>query len=309
METKEKIKSKEKNRKGMFFSISTLFLVIVLMALAMISGNTTRIEKDLASERSYELSTSVEQGIIELFNNFSNVNVSVIKEPSGRVSVMVTEKLTSKDIWGAEFLDRLKKFASFIEDQDPHIRINLSSDEEIKSLPVTIRPHNIKYIRCWGSPQDPVGCPPGHLNLMVQPEAFNFDYYEVTIDLEEEVINHVGETIHSAVDGFPLRVIVKSNTQPSHYDETYYLDLTRRSSVTVHREGGGTVTLYCDEDSLETWTSVNPQQSVGALVSTKVGNLTRSIEKVTVVLYDSMVNVNFSQLGVYQMGDVAVGEE
>src|SRR3989344_8986542 len=119
-------RNNNKQKKGIFFTISTLFLLLALISLVSIASKTTKIEKDIALERVAELGNSVTNSIIEIFNSYSDVNVTIITKPSGKTDVIITDHISrdNEEEWGEDFARIMGNFKTFVESHDENIKIN-----------------------------------------------------------------------------------------------------------------------------------------------------------------------------------------
>ncbi len=289
-----KTKKIKKEKKGVFFTISTLLLVLSLIAIVSIASKTTKIEQDLALDRAYELATSVEKSIIELFYAFSDVSISIIKNPDGTADVKFAEKISrKKEEWNKVFSEVMNNFKTFVESEDENVKINIA-DVNNKELPLTIKPHNINYSRYWGI---------GHIVLKVNPEEINFGSYEVTIDSGDVKISKV-EAKFKAPGSFLFKVRAKDNYGNDIIKENF-IDVYDKHSIQIFFVGGNLVKIDLNNMVLETWT--NEEKKI--LVETKIDRLIEYDEKITIKLFDSIVNVNLTNLDVCKISDVVISEE
>ena len=80
-----------------------------------IASETTKIEEDLALDRAYELASSVQRSILELFYTFSDVKINITENADGTSDVSFSEKISRiKEVWGEEFSEIMNNFKTFV---------------------------------------------------------------------------------------------------------------------------------------------------------------------------------------------------
>jgi len=282
------------NKRGVFFTLSALLVVLSFFLIVAVTDKTTRIDKDIALDRAYELSNSVEKSILELFSGFSDVRINITRNPDGTSNATFIENISSReDPWGQNFAQVMNNFKTFVESQDSNVKINMTQIND-KTLPITIMPHNIVYSRNWET---------GHVKIDVVPSQMNFGSYEVTVNAGDVNISNTNS--HFGNNGTFLFQVISKDNYGHVFTDYQYVDPTDSHDVQIFFEGGNTATVSMTGGSLETWTN----EANTLIIETKLDNMMKYDEKIKIKVFESMVNVSFPDIGVYKIKDVVVEQE
>jgi hypothetical protein len=283
------------NRKGMFFTLSTYFLVTALLTMAFITTIRPNFEENFVLDRIHDLSVSVEKSIREIFSFYYDVNITIEKyNADGTLNVTFTEKISrERDDWGEEFSRKIENFKNFVESEDENVKINLSEMEE-KELPLVIEPHNITYSRFWGI---------GHVVLNVNPQTLNFNSYDIMVNSGSEEIDKVTSQLRGA-GSFLFRVVARDDYGNTFIEEKF-VDPYDKHQVQIFFVDGNKMKVDLDETDLEMWTNTETE----LIVTTKVDSLVKMNEKIKIKLFQDAINVSFPEFGVEKVSSINIEEE
>lgn len=283
-----------KNKRGIFFTVGALLIVISFFLIVNISSKTTKIDKDIAMERAYNLASSVEKSILDIYYTNSDAKVNITENPDGTSNVTFIENISSReDPWGQQFLQTMNNFKTFVESEDENIKINMS-DMNNKQLPVIIYPHNIVYSRSWET---------GHVKIDVTPQQMNFGSYDITINTGNVEISKT--TPHFRSNGTFLFSVTSKDNFGHTFTDAQYVDPADSHDVQIFFVNGNTATVSMTGTQFEIWTNELNQLNI----ETKLDNLVKSDEKIRIRIFNSVVNASFPSLGVYNVKDVVVEAE
>ena len=283
--------------KGVLFTLGTLILVILILLLGLMIFHSSqdsleRFSEFAISDRAFDAYFSVENGIIEILNSYSDVNVSIIDQGSTS-DVSFTETITrDRDKWGIEFSEKIELFKNYVEGKDKHIKIDAVSLED-KELPLVILPHNIKYSRDWAT---------GHVSLDVEPGADdNFNSYDVLVNTGSSEIDNVNSQFGKS-GSFSFRVKAVDDYGHS-FLESELVDPDASHQVQVFLVGGNKIKVSLSDRELETWTnSDNP-----VVITTTVDGLAELNESVRVKYATNAISVNYSEFNFSKSSFIEVG--
>ncbi len=132
--------------KGFLFTIGFLIFCTALITLMIITFSTTfqedkRISEIASLDRLQSIDSSLQHSFLELFNTFSNINVSVSTiDNDDKTDIMFNETIPNNIADFQTSLDRLKVLT---EGNYENIFLNISN---LKStLPIIVKPYNILY--------------------------------------------------------------------------------------------------------------------------------------------------------------------
>lgn len=288
------MKAKKSKKKAVFFTLSMFLLVTAVLALAIVVFHYTsqeRIERTVevsSLDRLFDLSGSVENSLLQIFNLYSDVNAIVAQNPDGTTNVSITEKIIRKEDWGKKFEKEVENFETFVESQDENVKLDIEVITD-KELPLTILPHNITYSRDWAT---------GHPTLHVVPEKMNFNSYSIIVDSSTEEIKFVGASIKE--DSFYFRVEAKDNYGHDIVRD-YYIDPEKENEIRVNLKNS-VVKVTVKYSELEIWTnSITPMTII-----TTLDMLEKSDERVRMGYLKGAINVTFPNLGVSRIGYILI---
>lgn len=282
-----KIKSKEKmSKKGVLLTLGAFIILMVILSLAiLIFHNTQRSEERIiessSSDRVFDLFSSVKESIIEIFSFYAGFNVTIEKNADGTRNITFVEDISkNKTDWGGEFDERIDAFKNYVESQEPHIKI-FTEELKKREVPLIILPHNIQYSRDWGT---------GHVMIIITPEEYNFNSYDVLVNTHNVEISKISSTFQE--DSFNFRVKAIDNHGNSFVTEET-VDPTKQNEVRVDLGGGGLVKVTL-KDTLEIWTNSDDVITV----TLTIDNLEKIDEEVTVEFPANAIYINFEELNI-----------
>ncbi|MBN2368819.1 hypothetical protein JXC34_07385 [Candidatus Woesearchaeota archaeon] len=285
---------KEKNsRKGLFFTVSIIFLLPAVITLWTLSMQQTNTDETIIIDRVQELSGSVKSSIRELFDHFYDCKI-LIERDEMHVNVTFIDKISrSKDEWGSEFNSIIENFRNFVVSEEPHIWINLTGLQE-KEIPFIIEPYNVTYSRYWGI---------GHIVIRVVPETMNFQSYDLVINSTVLEIKNISTTFRdpggfhfsiTSVDDYGHREVRSANIDPS-----------ANHQVQIFFDAGNKVKIDLISNVLEIWTNA-PNTTI---VNTKIDNFNVTDERITIAVFRNIINVSFPEFRAEKIDSVSISDE
>ena len=286
-----------KDKKGMFFTLSAIFIITILAAVYISSSSVRlKMDKNFALDRAQEISSSLESNIREIISVFKDPNVLIEKSAiDGTINVTFRDTISrDKENWGTKLEDSMNSFKQFVESEEPNVKLNVDKMINDKELPLTISPYNITYFRSWGI---------GHVILGVEPlQNLTFKTYEVKINSTTTRIDKV-QTNFKAAGNLLLKVTAVDNYGNNIVKEKL-VDPSDSHTIQVFFVNGNKVKVDLNANNLETWTNVDSN----LIVDTKIGLLPPQDDKTSVKFFADVVNVTFSDLGVEKLGSIAITE-
>ncbi len=272
-------------------------LVTAVLALAIVVFHYTsqeRIERTVeisSLDRLFDLSGSVENSLLQIFNLYSDARAIIEQNPDGTTNVSIIEKISNvKEDWGKEFEEEVENFEIFVEEQDENVELDIEVITD-KELPLTISPHNITYSRDWGI---------GHVVLRVVPQTLNFNSYYVLVDTGPKEIESLSAPgIHKDSFYFGIRVI---DNYGNDFSGQYQIDPEKESKFIVTLVDGHIIKATVSGNELEIWTN----SDTPITITTTIDNLEKSDEKVRIGYLKGAINVTFPNLGVSKIGSILI---
>lgn len=280
------------NKKGFFFTLSTYFMVSFFI-LVFFARATFDFDETIASDRIGDLSNSITSSIKEILYFYYDSLITITRGED-TVNVTFSEDISrDKDEWGEEFSEKIQNFQTFVEAEDPDVKLNISLLLD-KELPLIISPYNISYSRSWAT---------GHVILQISEEGTVGEGYELVINSGETEIDKVQSNFRQEGD-FLFRVVASDNFG-NNLVEQDEVDPSGNHQVQIFFAGGNKVVIDLRDDLLEIWTNNAEEISV---TSTLIG-LPATDERVRVDLFSGAVMVNMSSLGAERTASVSILEE
>lgn len=275
-------------KRGILFTLGTFFIAATVLALAIVIFHNTEESRERVSElgsldRLFDLSSSVQTGIKEIFEIYADFNLS-IKESTDSTNVSFTENISrTQEDWGEELEEKMNNFKSYVESSDQNIKLDITAIEN-KEIPLIILPHNITYSRSWAI---------GHTTLNVIPTTLNFNSYDIIIDTADQEVTEPSSTIHEG--SFYFKVIAIDN-YGNYFVEEHYIDPEKENQVLI----GNIIKATVKNQELEIWTN----SDIPIIVTTMVDNLQKTSEKVTVEYLSGIINATFQELGISKISSI-----
>jgi hypothetical protein len=282
-----------KEKKGLFFTISIVFLAPALIILWTLSLAQVDLERGFVIDRVYGLSNSVTSSLKEIFLYYYDSKVS-IERIGENINVTFDENISgNKDEWSKEFSQMINNFRVFVQREEPNVQINVSGLEN-KETPSVILPHNITYSRLWGT---------GHVIISVKPESMNFNSYDIMInttslEIDKDITQFKAAGNFSfsvtAVDNYGHRLVQQKDVDPtdSHQIQIYFV-------------GGNKIKIDLINKALEVWTNTPDK----IMITTRMDGLAKTDEKIRVMLFQNAVNVSFPSLEAERVTSLETIEE
>ena len=290
------MKANKRKKKAFFFTLSMFLLVTAVLSLAVVIFHYTsqeRIERTVeisSLDRLFDLSGSVEQSLLQIFNLYSDVDAVIVQNPDNTTNVSITEKIIRKEDWGEKFEEEVENFETFVESRDENVKLDIGVITD-KELPLTILPHNITYSRSWET---------GHPTLHVVPERVNFNSYNIIVDSGNAKIDNVLSQFGATGSFyFGVRAI---DAYGNNIAKGQLVDPDDSHQIQVFFVGGNKVKITLDSNELEIWTN----SEAPITVITTLDRLEKSEEKVRIGYLKGAINVTFPSLGVSRIGYVLI---
>jgi len=278
-------------KKGYLLTLGTFMVLIIVFSLAISLNRSVEMSKDRLgiigiSDRVFDLSSSVENGLEDIIKIYSGLDIAI--EKNNKINVSITEDISRvKDDWGISLDEKITEFKNFISTQDKNIEfVTVSFDKE---LPLEIMPYNITYSRSWAT---------GQVTLKVIPKTINFDGFEILINTNQERISQVNvpslnpgsfKFIVKAVDNFGTNIVKENNIDPE-----------KTNQVHVNLVGGNQVKVTVKDNELEVWTN-SPETITSSI---KIFGLPSLDNEVAIVYPKIFYNVTFPALKIVKLGDI-----
>ena len=268
------------SRKGILFTLGLTFLGLVIMALAVLIFHNAQKSEGIVSklvvlDRVYDLDSSIEKSLVEIFNQKSGITVSV----DGNVSFQ--ESFPNLNV--AEFTNSMNDFKTFIESNFSNINISVS--EIVSEVPIVIMPYNITYKHVnYGGKQ-----------IEVVPQQINFEGYSVSVSIDENV-----SSCDSEVDEGDFNLLINvTGLGGSSCSVSELIDALGENEIEINDE---TVEIEI-EDGVLTIT-IDEESDVSAELDVKV--LTSEDEIVYLEYKPVVIDIDFSEFGIYKSGKVRI---
>ncbi len=125
------------NKKGILFTIGLMFLALVVLALAVLIFHNTQEHEEIVAklavlDRVYDLSTSIEESLIDIFYIKSGISVSIVGN-----DVEFEETLANPNPNMGALSTSLNDFETFVESEFPDISVNV---QNVVEMPLKIMP-------------------------------------------------------------------------------------------------------------------------------------------------------------------------
>jgi len=137
-------------KKGIFFTFSAFFLVMLIMVLSLLVARTLQQSNDRLVEsgsldRIYMLKVSLDS-IISKLNNGLTIELDWNKNINS-TELKISETLnTNFADYGSSFYSRMQSLSTFIEADQPEIKFDLTKIyNSTEKIPIIIQPNNFRY--------------------------------------------------------------------------------------------------------------------------------------------------------------------
>lgn len=306
-----------KVRKGILFTLSIFLIMSLILTLTVLMyRNTQKNEKRLlelgSMERVYDIDSSVQQGLKNIFYDQTDINLGINDRKVYFEENFPHEEGWWKGMWEwvhciffgrCPFQEQIDEFEAYIEDQGPEdIELDLGAVKE--SLPLVIKPHSITYKHL------PY---PGN-KIEVLPEELNFNKYQVWIRTDQEVNTENCEFPTAAEGGdFWAEIDVDSKGTGCYFNniidpcQTNTFTIIENQSHVSNREIdikiGSPETcgkLSLEYEYKETWPALDDTVRVTLTV-----NETKN-ETIKITYPNNIIGINITDLGISKLGTVRI---
>ena len=211
---------RKKERKAMLFTASFVVLSLITFSIALIIINNYHKSQvqfyEIGSiDRLNDLSSSIEQGLLEIFEVSSGLTISVNKNTA---TISIAEELPSSS--AETFRDNMAGFQDFIESKFPETKLNLIDVKEY--LPLVIYPYNVTFTHPLRYGQD-------RINII--PQQINFNSYSIYVYSPSQEVIRIDWGGPQKGDKF-MSVTAKDYLGNSFYKENNKIDFN--SNVDIH---------------------------------------------------------------------------
>lgn len=290
------MKTPKIRKKGLFFTVSIIFLIPAIITIWTLANVQVNMEQSFIMDRIYDLSTSVESGIRDIFY-FYNCNISMEKSDS-TINITFIENITAnKTTWGKEFNTTIGNFKSFIESEESSIKINLTALQQ-KENPFVIEPYNVTYSKNWSSRGNI-----SNVTIKIVPVSLNFRSYDVEVNTTNVWIINVSSTFGAAgsfsfsvtaVDNYGHKYVRKANINPSNTHQ-----------VQILFNGSSRINVSLMNNNLEIWSNLQNN----TLISTKIDGFDRNYDRTRIKIFRDVINVSFPEFKAEKIGSVYISEQ
>lgn len=286
-----------KTKKAIFLTVSAFFLAMLILILAVTTYNYADKEKiertyELSAlDRLFDLSSSVEKGVLSIFRLHVFMDMEVAVNSDNTYNITVTDRLSrTEGKLGSKFNSQIENFKTFVENNDKNVYVNLTTLEG-NELPLKIEDYNITYTRSWEI---------GHIVLSVTPQTLNFRTYDIIINTESEKIKTTSAP-GIKTGTFPFRVTGIDNYGNS-FSESHNIDPSGNSQVQIKLHDGNDIKVTVNANVLEIWTNSESMMSIKATI----GYITPLYHEPKINFFENAVKVNFPEMGISKNIPIAV---
>ncbi|MAG08758.1 hypothetical protein CMO89_04740 [Candidatus Woesearchaeota archaeon] len=271
------------NKKGFLFALGLTFLALVVMALAILIFHNAQKSEGIISElavldRIYDLDTSIQQSLQEIFNLKSDIIINITNN-----SISFLEELpnSNAETFNNSIMDFQEMTNSNLSD------VNITINGTINELPLTIMPYDITYRHVNF----------GDRRIEVIPEQINFDRYSVFVLIDNQNLTSCdwGTTLGT----FNLTIEATGQYATNCFD-SQLIDLSEENNITIN---DGAVNIEIDNNIMAI--VVNNASGITADVKTTI------IKDDIDIDYIEIPSVNtkrsFGELGVYKESILKIG--
>ena len=262
-------------KRGALFTLGFTFLALVILSLSLLIFHSAQKSEETITnlvvlDRVYELDTSLQQSLKDIFNLKSGILINISNN-----SVSFQEGLPNTN--SNSFSSSMNSFKGFIESNFSNI--NLTIDNVITELPLNLAPFNITY---------------KHLNfgdkeIQVIPEQINFNGYSVTMVINTNVTS-CNWNIESS-GSFTFSVSVK-NQEGLGCSNSFSIDPSGIDELTTNN---GAINIKVKNNVLSI--SIEDGSGINANVKTTILADTSSLK---IEYPQKTIKINFNELGVYK---------
>ncbi|MFH2028666.1 MAG: hypothetical protein ABIJ08_05980 [Nanoarchaeota archaeon] len=266
------------NKKGIYFTIAFSFLMMVVLALAILIFNDQLKSEEIVTklslvDRVYDLDSSLQQSMADIFHIKSNISINM-----SNTSIMFTEKIPNSG--RSNFNNSMISFKKFVESNISNI--NITIDDVIARLPLIIMPYNITFES------------DGQTGINVIPRELNFMGYSISILLSENVTS-CNNNIQAGT--FNLSVYVYGQNE-NKCEYSLLIDATAENEISVNGNE-----LIIDVTNNRLSISLNNETSMTAYTKTSLLLDTSNIY----IRYPSpSISIHFDDMGVYKVSGVRI---
>lgn len=269
--------SKLVSKKGILFTLGLTFLVLVVLALAVLIFHSAQKSEEIIAklavlDRVYDLDISIEQSLRDIFNLKSGILINITDN-----SIIFEEELPNSN--AGSFNSSMKAFKNFVESN--FANINISIDEIISQVPLAIMPYDITYKHVDF----------GDRIIEVIPKQINFDGYSVFMFISENVSSCDYDIEEEGGFSFSIEVIGPNGESCS---DSMLIDPSEENEVEIN---DGAVKIEVEDNILSV---IIDEESIDANVKIRViGASSAYIEYPPVIVY-----IDFGEFGVYKESKV-----
>ncbi|MBU0629262.1 MAG: hypothetical protein KKC75_08810 [Nanoarchaeota archaeon] len=230
-------KLNSKCKRGMLFTLGMTLLSFVVLSLAILVFHNAQKSEILVSklavlDRVYELDTSIQQSLRDIFYLKSGISVNITED-----SIIFQESLPNPN--KESFNASMTSFKRFIESNLSNVNISIGSI--VSQLPLTIQPNSIIYKHVdFGDKQ-----------IEVIPEQINFEGYSIQMIINKNVTSCSWDTESGS---FTLSIIV-TGPNGAECSGSQPIDPSEENEVNINNEDieinieSNVLSISIDDDS------------------------------------------------------------
>ena len=282
----KKIMLQRKGKKGVLFTIGLMLLTLVILALAVLIFRNSQeyesiINKLVVLDRVYDLDTSIQGSIGQIFELNSGISINVTNK-----SVSFEETLPNNGM--EAFNDSIHSFKHFVESSLSNINISIG---DMGSMPLRIMPENAAYKHRdnWS-------------NIEVVPGASpNFDGYSIFIDVGKGFnVSCDWSGVDEDPDVFNLSLEVKADKEDCTF-QTKKIDPSADNKIIINRVEDGSELILIEVKGGGRLL-INRTSDIEVTARTSI--LTETVQRV--MADDLGLDFDFGDFGVTKQSDVRI---
>lgn len=281
-----------KKKKAMLFTISLVLISFITLSIAVMVSQSyqksqVRFYEIGSMDRLNDLSSSIEQGIREIFTVSSGISLSLNVSSS---TVTFSEELPSPT--AESFRDDMDDFQTFVESQFPEVSLNLVTVEDF--LPLVVLPYNVTFTHPLAFGQD---------RINVIPEQINFNSYEIYVYVEDDNVSEIDWGGPQSGSDY-MSVTAEDAFGNFLFEERGTIDFNKNVAVEVFLESGQKVLIKIDSnDNGEL--RIQNEADVSVFVNTTI-DFDNLEEPIHIGFPEGSIYVNYSAFGISKTTTVKI---
>lgn len=280
-------------RKAMLFTVAFVILSLITFMIALLvfhsyQNTEIRFYEIGSMDRMYDLSSSIEQGLLEVFEVSSGMNV-VVNESSS--TMIIAEELPSSS--AQNFKDDMADFQSFVESNFQEVKLNLF--DVSGDLPLIIYPYNVTYTHPDQYGQD-------RINII--PQELNFNSYEIYVYSEFDNVTGIDWGGPKSGDKY-MSVTAEDSYGNYFFEESNKIDFTKNQLINILLESsGGNILIQLDPNE-DGKLRLESHSSVPVSINISI-DFDPMEEPISISFPDDTINVTYTNLDISRIHTVKI---